>query len=160
MRSVAAGVGDPSGCSATYKNARHTGGGAARRAILADILAPDQYLENVATKPGSTERVEFAVRLPVSEGDPVLLPIDAKFPGDTYEHLRDAVESADADAVAAARRALEQVIRAEARDISMKYISVPETTGFAIMFLPFEGLYAEVVDRPRGSWPRSSATTR
>ena len=147
MRSVAAGVGDLKRVLGNVKT-RGILGEVQLGAILADILAPDQYLENVATKPGSTERVEFAVRLPVSEGDPVLLPIDAKFPGDTYEHLRDAVESADADAVAAARRALEQVIRAEARDISMKYISVPETTGFASMFLPFEGLYAEVVDRP------------
>ena len=147
MRSVAAGVGDLKRVLGNVKT-RGILGEVQLGAILADILAPDQYLENVATKPGSTERVEFAVKLPVSEGDPVLLPIDAKFPGDTYEHLRDAVESADADAVAAARRALEQVIRSEARDISTKYISVPETTGFAIMFLPFEGLYAEVVDRP------------
>ena len=117
-------------------------------AILADILAPDQYAENIATKPGSSERVEFAVKLPIEGGEPVWLPIDSKFPGDTYEHLRDAIEAGDADAIAAARKALEQVIRQEARDISDKYLSVPETTNFGIMFLPFEGLYAEVVDRP------------
>ena len=117
-------------------------------AILADILAPDQYAENIATKPGSSERVEFAVKLPVEGGEPIWLPIDSKFPGDTYEHLRDAIEAGDADAVAAARKSLEQVIRQEARDISEKYLSVPETTNFGIMFLPFEGLYAEVVDRP------------
>ena len=117
-------------------------------AILADILAPDQYAENIATKPGSSERVEFAVKLPVEGGEPIWLPIDSKFPGDTYEHLRDAIEAGDADAVVSARKTLEQVIRLEARDISEKYLSVPETTNFGIMFLPFEGLYAEVVDRP------------
>ena len=117
-------------------------------AILADILAPDQYAENIATKQGSAERVEFAVKLPIEGGEPVWLPIDSKFPGDTYEHLRDAIEAGDADAIATARKALEQVIRQEARDISDKYLSVPETTNFGIMFLPFEGLYAEVVDRP------------
>ena len=117
-------------------------------AILADILAPDQYAENTVTKPGSSERVEFAVKLPVEGGEPIWLPIDSKFPGDTYEHLRDAIEAGDADAVAVARKALEQVIRQEARDISEKYLSVPDTTNFGIMFLPFEGLYAEVVDRP------------
>ena len=117
-------------------------------AILSDILTPDQYAENIATKPGSSERVEFAVKLPVEGGEPIWLPIDSKFPGDTYEHLRDAIEAGDADVVAAARKALEQVIRQEARDISEKYLSVPDTTNFGIMFLPFEGLYAEVVDRP------------
>ena len=117
-------------------------------AILADILAPDQYAENIATKPGSSERVEFAVKLPVEGGEPVWLPIDSKFPGDTYMHLRDAIDDGDSDAIAAARKALEQVIRQEARDISEKYLCVPETTNFGIMFLPFEGLYAEVVDRP------------
>ena len=117
-------------------------------AILADILAPDQYAENIATKPGSAERVEFAVKLPVEGGEPIWLPIDSKFPGDTYEHLRDAIAAGDADAITSARKALDQVIRQEARDISEKYLCVPETTNFGIMFLPFEGLYAEVVDRP------------
>lgn len=117
-------------------------------AILADILAPDQYAQNVATKPGSSERVEFAVKLPQEAGSSVWLPIDSKFPGDTYEHLRDAMDAGDAAGIAQVRRALEQVIKAEAKDISTKYLSVPETTNFGIMFLPFEGLYAEVVDRP------------
>lgn len=147
MRSVASGVGDLKRVLGNVKT-RGILGEVQLAAILADILAPDQYLENVATKPGAAERVEFAVKLPVAEGDPVLLPIDAKFPGDTYEHLRDAVDAGDAEAAAAARRALDQVVRAEARDIAEKYISVPETTNFAIMFLPFEGLYAEVVDTP------------
>ncbi|MFR2951281.1 MAG: DNA recombination protein RmuC, partial [Collinsella intestinalis] len=102
-------------------------------------LTADQYAENVATKPGSAERVEFAVKLPVEGGDPIWLPIDSKFPGDTYGHLRDAIEAGDAEGVAAARRALEQVIKAEAKDISSKYLSVPETTNFAIMFLGSRG---------------------
>ena len=119
-------------------SAWHFGRGAAG-AILADILTPDQYLENVATKPGASERVEFAVKLPVDEGDPVLLPIDSKFPGDAYEHLLDAQESGDADAVAAARKTLDAMVKREAKDICEKYLSVPVTTNFGIMFVPFEG---------------------
>ena len=147
MRNIASGVGDLKRVLSNVK-ARGILGEVQLGAILADILAPDQYAENIATKPESSERVEFAVKLPVDGGDPVWLPIDSKFPGDTYEHLRDAVEAGDAEAVEQARRALEQRIKAEARDISEKYISVPATTNFGILFLPFEGLYAEVVDRP------------
>ena len=147
MQNIASGVGDLKRVLSNVKT-RGILGEVQLGAILRDILTPDQYAENVATKPGSTERVEFAVKLPVEGGEPVWLPIDSKFPGDTYEHLRDAVEAGDAEGVAAARRALEQVIKAEAKDISSKYLSVPETTNFAVMFLPFEGLYAEVVDRP------------
>lgn len=147
MQNIASGVGDLKRVLSNVKT-RGILGEVQLGAILRDILTPDQYAENVATKPGSTERVEFAVKLPVEGGDPIWLPIDSKFPGDTYEHLRDAVEAGDAEGVAAARRTLEQVIKAEAKDISSKYLSVPETTNFAIMFLPFEGLYAEVVDRP------------
>ena len=113
-------------------------------AILKEILAPAQYAENVATVPGSPNRVEFAVRLPGQEGT-VWLPIDAKFPGDTYAHLLDAQNSGDAAAVATARRALQVVLRQEAKDIHDKYIEVPHTTNFGILFLPVEGLYAEVV---------------
>lgn len=147
MRNIASGVGDLKRVLSNVKT-RGILGEVQLGAILADILAPDQYAENIATKPESSERVEFAVKLPVDGGDPVWLPIDSKFPGDTYEHLRDAVEAGDAEAVEQARRALEQRIKAEARDISEKYISVPATTNFGILFLPFEGLYAEVVDRP------------
>ena len=100
-----------------------------------------------ATKPGASERVEFAVKLPVDEGDPVLLPIDSKFPGDAYEHLLDAQESGDAETVAAARKTLDTMVKREAKDICEKYLSVPATTNFGIMFVPFEGLYAEVVSR-------------
>ena len=113
-------------------------------AILKELLAPAQYAENVATVPGSPNRVEFAVRLPGQEGT-VWLPIDAKFPGDTYAHLLDAQNSGDAAAVANARRALQVVLRQEAKDIHDKYIEVPHTTNFGILFLPVEGLYAEVV---------------
>lgn len=147
MRNIASSVGDLKRVLSNVKT-RGILGEVQLGAILADILAPDQYAENIATKPESSERVEFAVKLPVDGGDPVWLPIDSKFPGDTYEHLRDAVEAGDAEAVEQARRALEQRIKAEARDISEKYISVPATTNFGILFLPFEGLYAEVVDRP------------
>lgn len=147
MQNIASGVGDLKRVLSNVKT-RGILGEVQLGAILRDILTADQYAENVATKPGSAERVEFAVKLPVEGGDPIWLPIDSKFPGDTYEHLRDAIEAGDAEGVVAARRALEQVIKAEAKDISSKYLSVPETTNFAIMFLPFEGLYAEVVDRP------------
>lgn len=147
MRSIVSGVGDLKRVLSNVKT-RGILGEVQLGAILTDILAPDQYAENVATKPGASERVEFAVRLPVEGGGPVWLPIDSKFPGDAYEHVRRAADSADAEALEAARKVLEQRVRAEARDIRDKYLSVPATTNFGILFLPFEGLYAEVVDRP------------
>lgn len=113
-------------------------------AILEQILAPGQYEENVATVPGSVNRVEYAIKLPGQEGA-VWLPIDAKFPGDTYQHLQAALQQGDAAAAAAMRKALYNVLRQEAKDIHDKYIEVPYTTNFGILFLPFEGLYAEVV---------------
>ena len=113
-------------------------------AILEQILAPGQYDTNVATVPGSNNRVEFAVKLPGQSGT-VWLPIDAKFPGDTYAHLQAAQQRGDAAATAAMRKALFSVLRQEAKDIHDKYIEVPYTTSFGILFLPFEGLYAEVV---------------
>lgn len=147
MQSIAAGVGDLKRVLGNVKT-RGILGEVQLGAILSQILAPEQYEENVVTKPGSTGRVEFAVKLPVEAGDPILLPIDSKFPGDAYEHLREAIDAGDADVVAVARRALDTRIKAEAKDICEKYLSVPETTNFGIMFLPFEGLYAEVVNRP------------
>ena len=147
MRSIAAGVGDLKRVLSNVKT-RGILGEVQLGAILADILTPEQYAQNVATKPGSADRVEFAVKLPQEGAEPIWLPIDSKFPGDAYEHLRDAVEAGDAAAVESARRVLEQRIKFEAKDISSKYLSVPATTNFAILFLPFEGLYAEVVDRP------------
>ena len=147
MKSLAAGVGD---LKKTLSNVKTRGilGEVQLGAILSEVLAPAQYAENIATKPGSADRVEFAVKLPVEEGEPVWLPIDAKFPGDTYAQLRDALDSGDREAIVVARKQLETRIKAEARDISTKYVSVPATTNFGIMFLPFEGLYAEVVSMP------------
>lgn len=146
MRGLAAGVGDLKRVLGNVKT-RGILGEVQLKAILTEVLAPEQYAENVATVPGSAERVEFAVRLP-GEGDrPVWLPIDSKLPGDTYLHLRDAADSGDADAVATAWRTLEATIRSEARDIRDKYVCPPETCAFGVMFLPFEGLYAEVVNR-------------
>ena len=115
-------------------------------AILEEILAPEQYDTNVATIPGSTQRVEYAIRMPGADGGSVWLPIDSKFPGDTYAHLQDAYASGDAQAVEDARHALELVLRSEARDIREKYVEPPYTTAFRILFQTFEGLYAEVVN--------------
>ena len=115
-------------------------------AILEEILAPEQYDTNVATIPGSTQRVEYAIKMPGVDGSTVWLPIDSKFPGDTYAHLQDAQASGDAQAVENARHALELVLRSEAKDIREKYVEPPYTTTFGILFLPFEGLYAEVVN--------------
>lgn len=115
-------------------------------AILEEILAPEQYETNVATIPGSSQRVEYAVKMPGVDGSTVWLPIDSKFPGDTYAHLQDAQASGDAQAVENARHALELVLRSEAKDIREKYVEPPYTTTFGILFLPFEGLYAEVVN--------------
>ena len=115
-------------------------------AILEEILAPEQYDTNVATIPGSTQRVEYAIKMPGADGGSVWLPIDSKFPGDTYAHLQDAQASGDAQAVENARHALELVLRSEAKDIREKYVEPPYTTAFGILFLPFEGLYAEVVN--------------
>ena len=118
--------------------------------LLAQVFSPEQYFVNVATRPGSSERVEFAIRFPGrgSEDEEVLLPIDAKFPKEDYDRLVEAAERGDADAVEAAAKALEIRIKGAARDIRDKYIHPPHTTDFAILFLPSEGLYAEVLRRP------------
>ena len=147
MREVASGVGDLKRVLSNVKT-RGILGEVQLGAILREILTPDQYLEDVATVPESRERVEFAVKIPVDGGEPLLLPIDSKFPGDAYEHLRLALDEGDAAAVTAARKILERQIKLEAKDISEKYLTVPATTNFGIMFLPFEGLYAEVVNIP------------
>ena len=117
--------------------------------LLEQVLAPDQYAANVITVPGSNERVEFAVKFPGSTGDAtVWLPIDAKFPREDYERLLDAQERADLDAARASGDALERRVRLEAARICDKYVAAPHTTEFAILFLPTEGLYAEVLRRP------------
>ena len=117
--------------------------------LLENILAPDQYSANVATKKGSRDVVEFAVKLPGSSDDipNIWLPIDAKFPKDVYEKLQEAYDSGDLPAIETAQKELEAAIKLNAKDISSKYIDTPYTTNFAIMFLPFEGIYAEVVRR-------------
>ncbi len=118
-------------------------------ALLEQVFAPDQYAANVKTVPGRNEAVEFAVRFPGSERDvPVWLPIDAKFPREDYERLLDAQELGDVDAARLAGDALERQVRKQAREIHDKYVSPPHTTEFAILFLPTEGLYAEVLRRP------------
>ncbi|MBQ3393772.1 MAG: DNA recombination protein RmuC [Oscillospiraceae bacterium] len=114
-------------------------------AILEEILSPEQYDTNVVTKKGSTDRVEYAVKMPGMEGETVYLPIDAKFPLDAYGKLMDAYDAADSRMISQASKELRGRIIGFARDIRTKYIDVPNTTEFAIMFLPTEGLYAEVV---------------
>ncbi|MFC2670779.1 DNA recombination protein RmuC [Lancefieldella parvula] len=146
MRGLAEGVGDLKKVLSGVKT-RGIVGEIQLGAILRDILSPEQYEENVATVSGSSERVEFAVKLPGESGETVWLPIDSKFPGDTYEHLVDAINTGNEEAIIAAKKSLEARIKAEAKDISTKYIAPPETTNFAILFLPFEGLYAEVVSQ-------------
>jgi len=115
--------------------------------LLENILAPEQYDANVKVKDGTTESVEFAIKMPNKDGDRnfVYLPIDAKFPRDTYEYLQNAYDSGDPHQIEEARRNLESTVRKMARDICAKYINPPTTTDFAILFLPFEGLYAEVI---------------
>ena len=114
-------------------------------AIMEELLTPEQYMENVVTRPGTSNRVEFAVKLPGEGDEPLLLPIDAKFPADAYHHLVDAYEAGDPEAIKAAAAELETRIKGAAKDIRDKYVEPPYTTTFGIMFLPFEGLYAEVV---------------
>ncbi len=114
-------------------------------AIIEEILTPDQYLVNAVTRPGTANRVEFAVKLPGEGDEPVLLPIDAKFPADAYHHVVDAYESGDPERIKAATAELDARIKSCAKDIRDKYIETPYTTNFGILFLPFEGLYAEVV---------------
>ncbi|MDD6887723.1 MAG: DNA recombination protein RmuC [bacterium] len=146
MQSLASGVGDLKRVLSGVKT-RGVLGEIQLGAILEEILSPEQYEKNVATRPRSTERVEYAVKLPGDDGHPVYLPIDSKFPGDTYQNLLEAYDSGSPDRIHAAVNALAAQIKKEARDIRDKYVSPPDTTDFAILFLPFEGLYAEVVNR-------------
>ena len=148
MQGLAQGVGDLKRVLTNVKT-RGTFGEVQLAALLEQVLAPDQYAANVATRPGSSERVEFAVRMPGrDDGQPVWLPIDAKFPAEDYERLLAAHEAADPAAAEAAAKALEARIRSEARTIREKYVEPPYTTDFAILFLPTEGLFAEVLRRP------------
>ena len=147
MQTLATGVGDLKKVLSNVKT-RGILGEIQLGAILQQILTPEQYAENIPTVKGSRERVEYAVRLPGDEqGEGVWLPIDAKFPADAYAALLDAYDAGDAGAVQGAAKALEQRVCGFAKDIQTKYLHAPETTDFGIMFLPVEGLYAEVVRR-------------
>lgn len=146
MQSLAVGVGDLKKVLSNVKT-RGILGEIQLGGILSEILSPEQYEENVATKKGSKNVVEFAIKLPAEDDGFVYLPIDSKFPGDTYASLRDAMEIGDKAQIEAAAKVLITTIKNEAKDIRDKYIDPPNTTEFAIMFLPFEGLYSEVVNR-------------
>ncbi len=149
MQSLATGVGDLKRVLTNVKT-RGTFGEVQLGAILEQVLTPDQYGRNVRPRPDSGETVEFAVRLPGPDGareHPLWLPIDAKFPHEDYGRLLTAVEAADAGAVTAAGVALERAVRLNAQDIRRKYVAPPHTTDFAILFVPTEGLYAELLRR-------------
>lgn len=146
MRTLAAGVGDLKKVLSNVKT-RGILGEVQLGAILEQLLAPGQYAENVATVPGSSERVEFAVKLPGDGDGPVWLPIDAKFPQDAYAALLAAYDTADKAAVELAAKELDKRVRGFGKDIRDKYLAPGHTTDFGVMFLPVEGLYAEVVRR-------------
>lgn len=146
MQNLAVGVGDLKKVLSNVKT-RGILGEIQLKSILSEILSPEQYEENIATKKGSKNVVEFAIKLPADNDGVVYLPIDSKFPGDTYANLRDAIEKGNKNEIDAAAKILVATIKSEAKDIHDKYIDPPNTTEFAIMFLPFEGLYSEVVNR-------------
>lgn len=148
MQSLAVGVGDLKRVLTNVKT-RGTFGEVQLGALLEQVLTIEQYETNCITVPGSSERVEFAVKLPGTHADvPIRLPIDAKFPREDYERLMDAQDRVDVEAVATASLALERQVRVEAKRIRDKYLAPPHTTDFALLFLPTEGLYAEVLRRP------------
>lgn len=149
MQTLAAGVGDLKRVLTNVKS-RGTWGEVQLARLIEDAMTPEQYARNVKPVPGSDVVVEFAIRLPgrVQEGEPVWLPIDAKFPKEEYERLVDAQEAADAEAARVAGAALARAVEVQARQIAAKYVAPPHTTDFAIMFLPTESLYAEVLRQP------------
>jgi len=149
MQTLASGVGDLKRVLTNVKT-RGTWGEIQLGNLLEQVMAPDQYAQNVVTIPGSNDRVEFAIKLPGrdKEGTIVWLPIDAKFPQEDYQRLLEAQEQANVVMAEEAGKALENRVKNEAKDIAAKYISVPHTTEFGILFLPTEGLYAEVLRRP------------
>jgi DNA recombination protein RmuC len=148
MQTLASGVGDLKKVLVNVKS-RGGWGEVQLGSLLAEMLTPAQYAQNVATRPESRERVEFAIRLPgrSDEGPPCWLPIDAKFPLDDYQRLQEALERADMIAAETCRRALDAFFKSEARTIREKYVEPPYTTDFAILFVPTEGLYAEAISR-------------
>ena len=149
MQTLAQGVGDLKHLLTNVKT-RGMFGEAQLAALLEQVFAPDQYATQVATRPGSRNVVDFAIRMPGRslDGEPCWLPIDAKFPNEDYERLLEAQQRADLEGAEAAARGLEQRIKLEAKSMADKYLEPPHTTDFAILFLPTEGLYAEVLRRP------------
>ena len=148
MQTLAGSVGDLKRVMTNVKS-RGTWGEMQLGNIIDNVLTPEQYAKNVKTVPGSDELVEFAIRLPGrSDEQPVWLPMDAKYPVEHYQRLQDAQDGADRVAIVAAGNAFEASIRAEAKKIASKYIAPPFTTDFAVMYLPTEGLFAEVLRRP------------
>lgn len=146
MRNLASDVGDLKKVLGNVKT-RGILGEVQLASILEQVLAPEQYAENIAPVPGSADRVEFVLRLPGDDTGEVLLPIDAKFPLDAYSNLMDAYDTGDKATVETAAKELERRVRMFGRDIHNKYISPPYTTDFGIMFVPVEGMYAELVRR-------------
>ena len=144
MQTLATGVGDLKKVLSNVKT-RGVLGEIQLGAILEQLLTPDQYAVNVATKQGSQANVEYAIRLPGTDGSPVWLPVDAKFPLDAYEQLLAAYDTADAAQVEVAVKTLKARVKSFAKDVQTKYIDPPNTTDFAILFIPVEGLYAELV---------------
>ena len=150
MQTLAASVGDLKAVLNNVKT-RGTWGEVQLESLLSQVLSPEQFAKNVATRSGSDDRVEFAIRLPGRDsgnGREVWLPIDAKFPLEDYQRLNDALERGDGGAAAEATKNLTQRVKAEAKNIRDKYLDPPHTTDFAILFLPTEGLYAEVLRQP------------
>jgi len=148
MQTLATGVGDLKRVLSNVKS-RGVFGETQLAALLEEVMTPEQYEKNVATRPGSRERVEFAIRLPGQErGEHVLLPIDAKFPLEDYQRLQAAQEAGDKASLEMAEKALEARVKQEAKSIAEKYIEPPYTTEFALLYLPFEGLFGEVLRRP------------
>ena len=147
MQTLAGGVGDLKRILSNVKN-RGIWGEMQLGVLLRDLLAPEQFAENVAVKQGTAERVEFALKLPGSKDETVWLPIDAKFPQEDFQRLLEAREQADTAAADIALKQLERRLKSEARDIQNKYLCPPQTTDFAIMYLPIEGLFAEAVNLP------------
>ena len=143
MQTLAQGVGDLKKVLTNVKT-RGVWGEVRLRALLEDSLSPGQYQENAQVRPGTQERVEFAIRLPAADGEGALLPVDSKFPQEDYLRLVDAAQSGDAEGVRAARKQLENAVREQARRIREKYVAPPVTTDYAVLFLPVESLYAEV----------------
>src|SRR6516162_8517494 len=147
MQALAIGVGDLKRILTNVKS-RGTWGEVALGNILEEILSADQYAQNIEVRPRSNLRVEYAIKLPGDGESPVWLPVDAKYPTEDYDRLVAATEGGDLEGAEAALRGIEARVRNAGKDISTKYVAPPHSTDFAVMFLPTEGLFAEVIRRP------------